>query len=44
MANIVTFPMVFLSGTFFPVSAMPAIIQSIAHILPLFTSLTASMP
>src|SRR5256712_5180477 len=30
------FPMSVLSGTFFPVSTMPAYLQSFAHILPLF--------
>jgi len=32
----VTFPMMFLSGTFFPISLMPLYLQDIAHILPLF--------
>ena len=36
VGNLVTFPMMFLSGTFFPVSTMPAYLQSFAHILPLF--------
>jgi ABC-2 type transport system permease protein len=36
VGNLVTFPMMFLSGTFFPVSTMPAYLQNIAHILPLF--------
>ena len=36
VGNIITFPMMFLSGTFFPVDAMPAYLQNIAHILPLF--------
>lgn len=36
IGNIVTFPMMFLSGTFFPVSLMPAYLQSFAHVLPLF--------
>ena len=36
VGNIITFPMMFLSGTFFPVSAMPAYLQSFAHILPLY--------
>jgi len=26
----------FLSGTFFPVSQMPAYLQNVAHVLPLF--------
>jgi ABC-2 type transport system permease protein len=34
--NIVTFPMMFLSGTFFPISTMPEYLQAIAHLLPLF--------
>jgi len=36
VGNLVTFPMMFLSGTFFPVSAMPMYLQAIAHVLPLF--------
>jgi len=36
IGNIVTFPMMFLSGTFFPISIMPQYLQSIAHVLPLF--------
>ena len=36
IGNIVTFPMMFLAGTFFPISIMPQYLQSIAHILPLF--------
>jgi ABC-2 type transport system permease protein len=28
--------MMFLSGTFFPISIMPQYLQSIAHVLPLF--------
>jgi ABC-2 type transport system permease protein len=36
VGNVVTFPMMFLSGTFFPVSAFPSYLQTIAHILPLF--------
>ena len=36
VGNLVTFPMMFLSGTFFPVNSMPAYLQSIAHVLPLF--------
>jgi ABC-2 type transport system permease protein len=36
IGNLVTFPMMFLSGTFFPVSSMPMYLQSIAHVLPLF--------
>jgi len=36
IGNIVTFPMMFLSGTFFPISTMPQYLQNLAHILPLF--------
>jgi ABC-2 type transport system permease protein len=36
IGNIVTFPMMFLAGTFFPISIMPTYLQNIAHILPLF--------
>lgn len=36
IGNIVTFPMMFLSGTFFPVSIMPGWLQTIAHVLPLY--------
>lgn len=36
VGNIVTFPMMFLSGTFFPISIMPQYLQTIAHVLPLF--------
>jgi ABC-2 type transport system permease protein len=36
IGNIVTFPMMFLSGTFFPISIMPTYLQTFAHILPLF--------
>jgi ABC-2 type transport system permease protein len=36
IGNIVTFPMMFLAGTFFPISAMPQYLQSIAHVLPLY--------
>jgi ABC-2 type transport system permease protein len=36
VGNIVTFPMMFLAGTFFPISAMPPYLQTFAHILPLF--------
>jgi ABC-2 type transport system permease protein len=34
-ANVVTFPMMFLSGTFFELSQMPQFLQSIAAVLPL---------
>jgi ABC-2 type transport system permease protein len=36
IGNIVTFPMMFLSGTFFPISFMPEYLRTIAHVLPLF--------
>ena len=36
IGNIVTFPMMFLAGTFFPISIMPTYLQTIAHVLPLF--------
>jgi ABC-2 type transport system permease protein len=36
VGNLVTFPMMFLSGTFFPVQEMPMYLQNIAHVLPLF--------
>ena len=36
MGNIITFPMMFLSGTFFAVSLFPAWLQPIAHVLPLY--------
>lgn len=36
IGNIVTFPMMFLSGTFFPISIMPQYLQNLAHVLPLF--------
>ena len=36
IGNIVTFPMMFLSGTFFPIAIMPHYLQTIAHVLPLF--------
>jgi ABC-2 type transport system permease protein len=34
-ANVVTFPMMFLSGTFFQLSQMPQFLQTIASVLPL---------
>ena len=36
IGNIVTFPMMFLSGTFFSVSSFPPTLQAFAHILPLY--------
>jgi ABC-2 type transport system permease protein len=34
-ANVITFPMMFLSGTFFQLSQMPQFLQTIAQVLPL---------
>ncbi|MEM3670892.1 MAG: ABC transporter permease [Thermoprotei archaeon] len=36
VGNIITFPMMFLSGTFFPLSIMPTYLQDLAHVFPLF--------
>jgi ABC-2 type transport system permease protein len=36
VGNLITFPMMFLSGTFFPISLMPTYLQNFAHVLPLF--------
>lgn len=36
VGNLITFPMMFLSGTFFPVATMPSYLQNVAHVLPLF--------
>jgi len=36
IGNIITFPMMFLSGTFFPVALFPAYLQDFAHVLPLY--------
>jgi ABC-2 type transport system permease protein len=36
IGNIITFPMMFLSGTFFPLSIMPSYLQALAHIFPLY--------
>jgi ABC-2 type transport system permease protein len=36
VGNIISFPMMFLSGTFFPITLMPTYLQYIAHVLPLF--------
>jgi len=36
VGQVITFPMMFLSGTFFPISIMPSYLQTIAHVLPLF--------
>jgi ABC-2 type transport system permease protein len=34
--NVITNPMMFLSGTFVPISILPAVLASIAHLLPLY--------
>ncbi|HEY3766241.1 MAG TPA: ABC transporter permease [Gaiellales bacterium] len=36
VSNVITNPMMFLSGVFFPVAAMPAFVQVIARALPLY--------
>jgi ABC-2 type transport system permease protein len=36
VGNVILFPMMFLSGTFFPVSSFPAYLQNVAHVLPLY--------
>jgi ABC-2 type transport system permease protein len=36
VTNVITNPMMFLSGTFFPVAAMPVVVQTIAKVLPLY--------
>ena len=36
VGQVITFPMMFLSGTFFPVSSMPQYLQTVAHVLPLY--------
>jgi ABC-2 type transport system permease protein len=36
VGNIITFPMMFLSGTFFPIAIMPLYLQHLSHVLPLF--------
>ncbi len=36
VGNIITFPMMFLSGTFFPITLMPMYLRYFAHVLPLF--------
>ena len=35
-ANAITFPMMFLSGSFFPLEMMPGFMQTVARILPLY--------
>ena len=36
VGNLITFPMMFLSGTFFPVALFSPSLQAVAHVLPLF--------
>jgi ABC-2 type transport system permease protein len=36
IGNVILFPMMFLSGTFFPVSSFPPYLQTVAHVLPLY--------
>jgi ABC-2 type transport system permease protein len=36
VSNVITFPMMFLSGTFIPVEQMPDFLQSVAKVLPLY--------
>lgn len=36
VGNLITFPMMFLSGTFFPISLMPTYLQYFSRVLPLF--------
>jgi ABC-2 type transport system permease protein len=36
IGNVILFPMMFLSGTFFPVSGFPPYLQTVAHVLPLY--------
>jgi ABC-2 type transport system permease protein len=36
VGQVITFPMMFLSGTFFPISIMPEYLKNLAHVLPLF--------
>ena len=36
LANVITFPMMFLSGSFFPMEQMPGFLQSFAKVLPLY--------
>ena len=35
MTSVIQFPMMFLSGTFFPIDEMPDVLQSIARVIPL---------
>jgi len=46
VSNVITFPMMFLSGSFFPVDSMPGFLQVVAKVLPLYyanESLRAAM-
>ncbi len=36
IGNIVTFPMMFLAGTFFPVTSFPPILRAVSNVLPLY--------
>lgn len=36
VGNLITFPMMFLAGTFFPVSEFPSWLAVVAHVLPLY--------
>ena len=36
IGQVITFPMMFLAGTFFPISLMPEYLRAFAHVLPLF--------
>jgi ABC-2 type transport system permease protein len=36
VGNVITFPMMFLAGTFFPISLMPTYLQHFSRVLPLF--------
>jgi ABC-2 type transport system permease protein len=36
LANVITFPMMFLSGSFFPMEQMPDFLQTFAKVLPLY--------
>jgi len=36
IGNVITFPMMFLSGTFFPLAIMPEYLRTFAHVLPLY--------
>ena len=35
-ANAISFPMMFLSGSFFPIELMPGFLQTLARMLPLY--------